>query len=279
MTLPPVLANSIVESVRQALQEDIGSGDLTALLIDESTKASATIISREPAVLCGRPWASEVFSQLSGDIKQDWKAGDGDNIQAGQVICKLSGPSRPLLTGERTALNFLQTLSATATRTRKYVDAIKGTHAKILDTRKTIPGLRLAQKYAVKCGGGHNHRFGLYDAILVKENHIEACGSLEQAISDALSVKDGIPVEMEIETLDQLRSAIDAGVQRILLDNMSLEELRQAVAIADKKALLEASGGITIDNIRAIAETGVDFISVGDITKNISAVDLSLRFD
>ena len=279
MTLPPVLANSIVESVKQALQEDVGSGDLTARLVDETTTANATIISRESAVFCGRPWASEVFSQLSDKITQDWKVQDGDEVKAGQIICEFNGPSRPLLTGERTALNFLQTLSGTATRTRLYVNAIKGTHTEILDTRKTVPGLRLAQKYAVKCGGGHNHRIGLYDGILIKENHIEACGSLEKAISEALSVKGDILVEMEVETLDQLRSAIDAGVQRILLDNMDLETLRQAVVIADKKAVLEASGGITLDNIRSIADTGVDYISVGDITKNINAIDLSMRFD
>ncbi len=279
MTLSPVLANSIVESVKQALKEDIGSGDLTALLIDESTLASASIITREPAVFCGRPWASEVFLQLSEKISLDWKVQDGDDIQAGQVVCKLSGPSRPLLTGERTALNFLQTLSATATRTRQYVDAIKGTSAKILDTRKTIPGLRLAQKYAVQCGGGHNHRIGLYDGILIKENHIEATGSIEQAISGALSLKANVTVEVEVETLDQLRSAIESGAKRILLDNMGLEELKQAVVIANKKAILEASGGVSLDNIRAVAETGVDYISIGDITKNIDAIDLSMRFD
>lgn len=279
MTLAPVLVNSIVESVKNALQEDIGSGDLTAQLINESTTANASIISRESAVFCGQPWSSEVFSQLSTDISLTWKVQDGDNIQSGQVICELSGPSRPLLTGERTALNFLQTLSGTATRTRQYVDAIKGTQARILDTRKTVPGLRLAQKYAVQCGGGQNHRIGLYDGILIKENHIEACGSLQQAIAEALTVKKDILVEMEVETLDQLRNAIGAGIKRILLDNMNLEELRQAVVITDKRALLEASGGITLDNVRSIAETGVDYISIGDITKNVDAIDLSMRFD
>jgi nicotinate-nucleotide pyrophosphorylase (carboxylating) len=279
MTLAPVLLNSIVESVKNALQEDVGSGDLTAQLIGETTTANATIISRESAVFCGQPWASQVFSQLSTAIKQTWNVQDGDQIQKGQIICQLSGPSRPLLTGERTALNFLQTLSGTATRTRQYVDAIKGTQAKILDTRKTVPGLRLAQKYAVQCGGGQNHRIGLYDGILIKENHIEACGSLQQAIDEALSVKQDILVEMEVESLEQLRNAIKAGVKRILLDNMNLEELRQAVRIADKKLLLEASGGITLENVRLIAETGVDYISIGDITKNIDAIDLSMRFD
>jgi len=279
MTMSSVLEHSIVESVKQALQEDVGSGDLTAQLIDENSTTAAAIMAREDAVLCGSAWVNEVFSQLSADIRLNWKAQDGDKIHAEQIICELSGPSRAILTGERAALNFLQTLSATATRTHHYVDAIKGTRAKILDTRKTIPGLRLAQKYAVKCGGGENHRMGLFDGILIKENHIEACGSLEKAIADALSVKKDILVEMEVESLDQLTRAVNAGVKRILLDNMSLDELRQAVEITNKKAVLEASGGVTLENVRAIAETGVDYISIGDITKNIDAIDLSMRFD
>ena len=279
MTMSSVLEHSIVESVKQALQEDVGSGDLTAQLIDENSTTAAAIMAREDAVLCGSVWVNEVFSQLSADIRLNWKAQDGDKIHAEQIICELSGPSRAILTGERAALNFLQTLSATATRTHHYVDAIKGTRAKILDTRKTIPGLRLAQKYAVKCGGGENHRMGLFDGILIKENHIEACGSLEKAIADALSVKKDILVEMEVESLDQLTRAVNAGVKRILLDNMSLDELRQAVEITNKKAVLEASGGVTLENVRAIAETGVDYISIGDITKNIDAIDLSMRFD
>jgi len=267
MTLPSLVADSIVDSVKRALQEDIGEGDLTAQLIEESVTAKATIISRQPAIFCGQPWASEVFSQLSPEI------------QDGQTLCELSGPSRPILSGERTALNFLQTLSGTATRTQQFVSAVKGTSAKILDTRKTIPGLRLAQKYAVKCGGGNNHRMGLFDGILIKENHIEASGSLEKAIADALSINSNILVELEVETLDQLRKALDAGVKRLLLDNMTIEQLKQAVEITDKKAELEASGGVTINNVLEIAETGVDYISIGDLTKSIDAVDLSLRFD
>jgi len=279
MTIPPVLANSIVESVKQALQEDIGSGDLTAMLIPQNISVNAKIIARQPAIVCGQPWAREVFSQLSSSIIQRWPVKDGDAIQANQVICELQGPAPPILSGERTALNFLQTLSATATRTREFVKAIVGTKVKILDTRKTIPGLRLAQKYAVQCGGGENHRIGLFDGILIKENHIAAAGSLDQAIQKALSISAHLLVEMEIETLDQLHRAIDAGVKRILLDNMTLEELRQAVAISANRAVLEASGGVTLENVRDFAETGIDYISIGDITKNIDAIDLSMRFD
>lgn len=279
MTSPSVLQNSIVQSVKQALEEDIGSGDLTASLINEETYASGSIIAREAAVFCGRAWATEVFLQLDTAVKIEWHVEDGDDIKPDHKICDIKGPARSILSGERTALNFLQTLSGTATQTRRYIDAIKGTHTKILDTRKTLPGLRLAQKYAVKCGGGENHRLGLYDGILIKENHIEACGSLENAIAKALSVNaDGLN-EMEVETLEQLRVAVNSGIKRVLLDNMSLEQLRQAVAIADKKIALEASGGVTLENVRAIAETGVDYISIGDITKNIHAIDLSLRFD
>lgn len=279
MTLSPVLRDSIVESVKRALKEDIGDGDLTAQLIKQDSLSSASIIAREPAVFCGRPWVTEVFAQLDSTIKIDWHVDDAGDLTPGQVVCKLSGPSRPILSGERTALNFLQTLSGTASLARLYVDAIKGTSARILDTRKTIPGLRLAQKYAVKCGGGENHRIGLYDGILIKENHIEACGSLENAITKALSVNSDGLIEMEVETLKQLQVALESGVKRVLLDNMSLDELRQAVEITDKSVELEASGGITLDNVRAIAETGVDYISIGDITKNIRAIDLSLRFD
>ena len=274
-----VLERSIVESVKQALQEDIGSSDLTAQLIAANSTVQAAIIVREQAILCGCAWANEVFTQLSNEINLKWNASDGDTIQSGQTICELEGPARAILTGERTALNFLQTLSGTATRTKKYVDAIKGTRAKILDTRKTIPGLRLAQKYAVKCGGGENHRIGLFDGILIKENHIQACGSLEKAISGALAVKKDVLVEMEVETLDQLQRAVNAGIHRVLLDNMDLDQLRQAIVIAGDKTELEASGGITLENVRSIAETGVDYISIGDITKNVDAIDLSMRFD
>ena len=274
-----VLENSIVASVKQALQEDIGSGDLTAQLINEDSSTNAAIISRENAVLCGCAWVNEVFSQLSTNIRVQWKAQDGDLISAGQIICEITGPSRQILSGERVALNFLQTLSGTATSTRQFVDAIRGTGAKILDTRKTVPGLRLAQKYAVTCGGGENHRIGLYDGILIKENHIQACGSLEKAIEDALTVKKDVLVEMEVESLDQLQRAVDAGIKRILLDNMVVAQLREAVVIAGGRAQLEASGGITLENVRAVAETGVDYISIGSITKNVVAIDLSMRFD
>jgi len=279
MTISPVLSNSIVESVKLALKEDIGSGDLTAQLITVDGKVNAKIISRQTAILCGRPWASEVFRQLDPAIKQTWFFEDGDTLHPEQVICEIQGSSSPILTGERTALNFLQMLSGTATLTHQFVDAIKGTGAKILDTRKTIPGLRLAQKYAVKCGGGENHRTGLFDGVLVKENHIAASGSLEHAIQQALSVGAGVMVEVEVETLEQLQQAIDAGVKRVLLDNMSLAELEKAVKIANKRVLLEASGGVTLQNVRVIAQTGVDYISVGGITKNIDAIDLSMRFD
>jgi len=279
MTMSSVLENSIVASVKQALQEDIGSGDLTAQLINKDSSTNAAIISRENAVLCGCAWVNEVFSQLSTNIRVQWKAQDGDLISAGQIICEITGPSRQILSGERVALNFLQTLSGTATSTRQFVDAIRGTGAKILDTRKTVPGLRLAQKYAVTCGGGENHRIGLYDGILIKENHIQACGSLEKAIEDALTVKKDVLVEMEVESLDQLQRAVDAGIKRILLDNMVVAQLREAVVIAGGRAQLEASGGITLENVRAVAETGVDYISIGSITKNVVAIDLSMRFD
>ncbi|MCI0505023.1 MAG: carboxylating nicotinate-nucleotide diphosphorylase [Gammaproteobacteria bacterium] len=269
----------ITDTVRTALREDIGSGDITSLLIDEAKISKAIIISRQDAVICGLEWAVEVFRQLDKRVKLHWHVKDGDKASANQILCNLEGPARALLAGERTALNFLQTLSGTATRTARYVAAIQGTHAKILDTRKTIPGLRHAQKYAVRCGGGMNHRMGLYDAILIKENHIEAAGSLENAIARSQQARAGVPVEVEVETLDQLRRALAAGVKRILLDNMSIEQLSQAVAITGGRAGLEASGGVNLNNVRSIAQTGVDYISVGDLTKDIEAVDLSMRFE
>jgi nicotinate-nucleotide pyrophosphorylase (carboxylating) len=269
----------ITDTVRIALREDIGSGDITSLLIDEARISKAIIISRQAAVICGLEWAVEVFRQLDKRVKLRWHVKDGDKASANQILCNLEGPARALLAGERTALNFLQTLSGTATRTARYVAAIQGTAAKILDTRKTIPGLRHAQKYAVRCGGGVNHRMGLYDAILIKENHIEAAGSLENAIARSQQARAGVPVEVEVETLDQLRRALAAGVNRILLDNMSLEQLSEAVAVTRGRAELEASGGVNLNNVRSVAETGVDYISVGDLTKDIEAVDLSLRFE
>ena len=273
-----IAAEHVRASVKHALAEDIGSGDITASLISKRTMAQATVISRETAILSGRPWFDEVFRQLDARVQIVWQARDGDRIQPNQPLCGLSGPARSLLSGERTALNFLQTLSGTATQTRAYVDAVHGTRAVILDTRKTLPGLRAAQKYAVTCGGGHNHRLGLYDAVLIKENHIAAAGSVSTALAQAhATVAPGISIEVEVENLDQLREALDAGATRVLLDNFDLARLAAAVRETAGRAKLEASGGITLDNIRAIAETGVDFISVGSLTKHLRAIDLSLR--
>ena len=274
-----MLAHDITESVRRALVEDVGSGDLTAALIAPDSMARATVICREAAVLCGCAWFGEVFHQLDPRITITWSLQDGSSVVSGQTLCTLHGPARALLTGERTALNFLQTLSGTATLTRRYVEAVYGTSAVILDTRKTLPGLRLAQKYAVTCGGGHNHRLGLYDAILIKENHLHACGSVAAALTAARSVAGTeVPIEIEVENLKQLHAALDAGAQRLLLDNFDLAGLCRAVLETRGRARLEASGGITLDNVRAIAETGVDYISVGGLTKNLSAIDLSMRF-
>jgi nicotinate-nucleotide pyrophosphorylase (carboxylating) len=275
----PSLPDDIGETVRRALAEDLGSGDLTAQLIPASARAQAQVITREDAVLCGTAWFDEVFRQLDSRVRVDWAAADGNTLGTGQVLCSLRGPARALLTGERTALNFLQLLCATATRTRAYVEAIRGTRAAILDTRKTVPGLRRAQKYAVACGGGRNHRMGLYDAILIKENHIAAAGSLTAALRAArAAARPGTMIEIEVENLEQLREALAAGAEHLLLDNFRLEALRAAVAETRGRARLEASGGITLDNIRAVADTGVDYISVGELTKSIRAVDLSMRF-
>ncbi|KPJ91093.1 MAG: nicotinate-nucleotide pyrophosphorylase [Gammaproteobacteria bacterium SG8_15] len=271
--------SGITDSVRIALQEDIGSGDITSLLIDEAKISQAKILSRQNAVICGMQWVDEVFRQLDVRVKLNWHVKDGERVSADQVICELDGPARALLAGERTALNFLQTLSGTATRTARYVEAVEGTSTKILDTRKTIPGLRQAQKFAVRCGGGVNHRMGLYDAILIKENHIEAAGSLEKAITRSQQVRADVLVEVEVETLDQLQRALSAGVKRVLLDNMTLAQLSEAVTTNQGRAELEASGGVNLDTVRAIADTGVDYVSVGDLTKDIEAVDLSMRFE
>ena len=272
--------DDIAETVRRAIAEDVGNGDLTAALIPENQTARAQVVTREDAVLCGSAWFDEVFRQLDTRVRTTWKAPDGETIRAGQTLCQIEGPARAILTGERTALNFLQTLSGVATRTRSYVDAIRGTHAVILDTRKTVPGLRLAQKYAVRCGGGQNHRLGLYDGILIKENHIAAAGSVTAALKAAIAVAaPGLLVEVEVENLQQLQEALAVGASRILLDNFDLEGLRAAVMVTRKRAQLEVSGGVTLTNVRAIAETGVDFISAGDLTKNLTAVDLSLRFE
>jgi nicotinate-nucleotide pyrophosphorylase (carboxylating) len=273
---------TIGPTVAAALAEDVGAGDLTAALIDEDEVVGASIIAREPLVLAGHPWATEVFRQLDERVLVDWYVEDGQRADADDVICKLVGPARPLLTGERTALNFLQTLSGTATLTAEFVDAVAGTRARVLDTRKTLPGLRLAQKYAVRCGGGHNHRVGLYDAILIKENHVKSAGSITEALRRAQHTAGEVLVEVEVESLDELREALDAGAGRILLDNFSLDDMREAVAInagyGYVAAELEASGNVSLATIRAIAETGVDYISTGAITKNVRAIDLSMLF-
>jgi nicotinate-nucleotide pyrophosphorylase (carboxylating) len=270
---------AIADDVRRALAEDLGTGDVTAALLPAEVSSAATVITREDAVLCGTAWFDAVFAQLDPTVRISWLAQDGDAIQAGQELCRLYGPIRALLSGERCALNFLQTLSATATATRRYVAAIAGTGAQILDTRKTIPGLRAAQKFAVRCGGGRNHRMGLFDAILIKENHIAAAGSIERAVSSARQLHPDLNIEVEVENLVQLQQALAAGTDIILLDNFSLNDLPAAVALNAGRAKLEASGGITLDNVRDIAATGVDFISVGALTKHIQAVDVSLRID
>ena len=264
--------------VSTALAEDIGSGDITAALIPAERQERARVISREAAIICGSAWFTEVFRQLDENIRVEWQVSDGDSVSPGQTLCTLQGNARSLLTGERTALNLLQTLSGTATRAHAYASAIAGTGAKVLDTRKTLPGLRLAQKYAVRCGGGHNHRIGLYDAFLIKENHILAAGSISAAVQQARQLKPGLEVEVEVENFEELEQAIAAGAEKLLLDNMSLEQMREAVARSAGRATLEASGGVTLESIRAIAETGVDYISSGDITKDLRAVDLSMRF-
>jgi len=272
------LAVEISNSVKSALTEDVGNGDLTAQLVSQGKVAHARVISREAAVLCGAAWFDEVFRQLDRGVTVTWKVADGERIQAGQVLCELEGSARTLLTGERTALNFLQTLSAVATKTRSFVDAVAGTRAAILDTRKTLPGMRLALKYAVRCGGGTNHRMGLYDGVLIKENHIAAAGGIKQAMAHATEVAQGKPVQIEVETLSQLQQALDAGARLILLDNFDLKGLGEAVRKTGDHAALEASGGVSLDSVRAIAETGVDRISIGTLTKDIRAVDLSMRF-
>jgi nicotinate-nucleotide pyrophosphorylase (carboxylating) len=272
------LPDDIQETVRRVLAEDIGDGDITATLIPEMAQCDATVISRENAIICGVAWFDAVFQQMDTGIAVTWRVKDGQAVGANQILCSLHGPARPLLSGERAALNFLQTLSGTATAARRYADAVLGLPVKILDTRKTIPGLRAAQKYAVRCGGCHNHRHGLYDGILIKENHILSAGSITNAVGAARSHMRDLPVEVEVETLDEVREALQAGADILLLDNFNLEQMRAAVALNRGQAKLEASGGMSLDNLRAVAETGVDFISVGAITKNIQAIDLSMRF-
>ncbi len=272
----------IRKNVADALSEDVGGGDLTAELVDADAIVGASIIAREPLVLAGQPWVNEVFAQLDRTVVIDWYLTDGEHAEAGDVICKLVGPARALLTGERTALNFLQALSATATATAHYVAAIEGTTASILDTRKTIPGLRHAQKYAVRCGGGENHRIGLHDAILIKENHIKAAGSIAAALQRARVLHPDVPIQVEVETLDELDEAVTAGATLLLLDNFSDDDMREAVARCKRRERagirLEASGNVTLATIRKIAETGVHRISVGALTKNVAAIDLSMLF-
>lgn len=272
----PQLPDDIPAVVTTALREDVGSGDRTAALIAEAAVATATVIAREAAILCGTAWFDEVFRQLDSNVRVAWFARDGERIAPEQKLCTLQGPARALLTGERTALNFLQTLSGTATITRAYVDLITGSRAGILDTRKTIPGLRSAQKYAVLCGGGHNHRMGLYDAILIKENHILAAGGITAAINQAK--QQGVPVEVEVEELAGLEEALAAGCDHVLLDNFDTRGLRRAVELNQDRAKLEASGGVDKDRLPAIAATGVDFISIGALTKHVRAIDFSMRF-
>jgi len=272
------LASKIQDDVARALAEDIGSGDVTAKLVPLSQKALAQVVTREAAVLCGSAWFEECFHQIDRDVRISWNAQDGDRLVRGQIVCEIRGTARSMLTGERSSLNFLQTLSAVATKTRAFVDAVTGTKAVILDTRKTLPGLRYALKYAVRCGGGTNHRIGLYDGVLIKENHIASTGSIRSALEQARKLAPDIPVEIEVENIGQLEEAIAAGATRVLLDNFDLAGFREAVRLTAGRATLEASGGVNLENVRGIAETGVDFISIGSLTKDIRAVDLSTRF-
>ncbi len=276
---PPVVPADLQEQVARALREDIGAGDVTASLVPSDRRAVATVITREDAVLCGEPWFDATFAQLDATASVEWLVKEGSRARAGSTLCTVRGDARALLTGERTALNFLQLLSATATAARRFVDAVAGTGCEILDTRKTIPGLRTAQKYAAAVGGARNHRIGLYDAVLIKENHIAAAGSIAAAVAAARATTR-VSIEVEVESLDELRQAIAARPESALLDDFSLDDLRAAVALnrAHGSPLkLEASGGIQLDNVRAIAQTGVDFISIGSLTKHVQAVDLSMR--
>ena len=271
------LTDEIQANVRSALREDIGSGDITAQLIPAERQARAQLITREAAVISGCAWVDEVFRQIDPTVSLEWLVEDGQQVLANQPLLRLSGPARAILSGERAALNFLQTLSAVATRCRQYADLVSGTGVRLLDTRKTLPGLRLAQKYAVTCGGCDNHRIGLYDAFLIKENHIAACGGIAQAITQARHIAPGKPVEVEVENLQELQQALAAGADIIMLDELSDADMREAVRLCGGRAKLEASGGIHGGNLRSVAETGVDYISLGTLTKDIKAVDLSLR--
>jgi nicotinate-nucleotide pyrophosphorylase (carboxylating) len=272
----------ITRQVAIALAEDLGAGDVTAALVPETQRVRAHIIAREPAILCGSDWVESTFRQLDPAIRLEWLAHDGERIVGNLPIVRIEGPARPILSGERTALNFLQTLSATATAAARYVEAVAGTGCQILDTRKTLPGLRLAQKYAARCGGARNHRLGLYDMVLIKENHIIAAGSIGTAITAARRSSPGLPVEVEVESLEEFMQALDAGADIIMLDELSHEDMREAVArkrARGSQAKLEASGSVTLETVRDVALTGVDYVSIGGITKHVKAVDLSMRFE
>ena len=279
---PVPIPADLVPQVDRALAEDVGDGDLTAALIPEGRQGRASVITREPAILCGIPYVDATFCRLDPAVRVTWRAREGEAVSADQPLFAVEGPARALLTGERTALNFLQFLSATATAAHAYARLLDGTGCRLLDTRKTIPGLRLAQKYAVRVGGGRNHRIGLFDGVLIKENHIVAAGSIALAVASARAAGHQVPVEVEVETLDELRQAIDAGADIAMLDEFTVAGMREAVQInraAAKPVKLEASGSVTLATIRDIALTGVDFISVGGITKHVRAIDLSMRFD
>ncbi|KHS77895.1 carboxylating nicotinate-nucleotide diphosphorylase [Pectobacterium brasiliense] len=277
------IAQDIPASVQLALREDLGgivdaNQDITALLLPDNETASARIITREAGIFCGTRWLEEVFSQLGNTTTIVWHVADGDAITPNQTLCDITGSAKQLLTGERTALNFLQTLSGVATEVSRYVAVLQGTRTRLLDTRKTLPGLRTALKYAVSCGGGDNHRLGLSDAFLIKENHIIAAGSIKNAVEKAQSLRSDVPVEVEVESLDELQQALEAGANIIMLDNFSLDNIREAVNTTQGRALLEISGNVTLDTLRGYAETGVDYISVGALTKHVQALDLSMRF-
>ncbi len=271
------LPQNIAENVRAALAEDIGSGDLTAALIPVDAMAEAYVISREHAVIAGTAWVDEVFKQLDTRVKVEWKVKDGDVVEPDQELFRMYGSARALLTGERSALNFLQTLSGVATEAKRYADAVAGLDVKILDTRKTIPGLRDAQKYAVRCGGCHNHRHGLYDGVLIKENHILAAGSITQAVNNVRPYAQGKFIEVEVESLEELEEALIAEADIVMLDNFSLDKIREAVALNRGKANLEVSGNVSLDGLRELVETGVDYISTGALPKHVRAIDLSMR--
>jgi nicotinate-nucleotide pyrophosphorylase (carboxylating) len=278
----PELPADLATQVERALREDVGAGDVTAALVPAAQQVRGAVVTREAAVLCGRGWTEETFRQLDPRVRLSWQAADGDRLTAGQEIFRIAGPARPVLTGERTALNFLQLLSGTATATRRYVDAIAGTGCRILDTRKTLPGLRSAQKYAVRCGGGDNHRMGLHDQVLIKENHIAAAGSISGAIQAARANTPQITVEVEVESLSELKEALEASPDIVMLDEFGRADLEAAVALnraQGSPVKLEASGSVSLEHVRAIAETGVDFVSIGALTKHVRAVDLSMRLE